>query len=137
MKNIQKIKLVKKARRSRRIRARIFGTEKRPRLLVSRSLKHIIVQLIDDSKSRTIVNVSDIALGKKIVGKSKRVVAAPPKDLGGKSSKVAVAYEVGKLVAVKAKELGIGAVVFDRGGYQYHGRIKAVADGAREGGLKF
>ena len=105
--------------------------------MVSRSLKHTVVQLIDDSKNRTIVSVSDVVLGKKTVGKGKRVVVAPPKDLGGRTSKVAAAYEVGKLVATKAKELGIGEVVFDRGGYQYHGRIKAAADGAREGGLKF
>ena len=137
MKNLQQIKKVKKTRRQSRIRAKIFGDQKRPRLAVFRSDKHISAQLIDDVNSKTLAAVSDFALGKKVVGKKKRVVPAAPKDLGGKTAKVAIAYEVGKLIAEKAKKLGIEAAIFDRGGFTYHGRIKAVADGAREGGIKF
>lgn len=137
MKNFQKIKKTKKTRRHWRIRATISGNEKKPRFSVFRSDKHISAQLIDDVKGRTLAAVSDFVLGKKTVGKSKRVVSAAPKDLGGKTTKAAIAYEVGKLLAEKAKKLGIEKVVFDRGGFAYHGRIKAMAEGARDGGLKF
>ncbi|MBU1146328.1 50S ribosomal protein L18 [Patescibacteria group bacterium] len=137
MKNLQQIKKTKKARRRSRIRAKIVGDQKRPRLAVFRSDKHVSAQLIDDISGKTLAAVSDFALGKKTVGKNKRVVPATPKDLGDKTNKVAIAYEVGKLIAEKAKKLGIEAVIFDRGGFAYHGRIKAVADGAREGGIKF
>jgi large subunit ribosomal protein L18 len=137
MKNLQQIKEVKKERRRLRIRAKILGNSKKPRLAVFRSGKHISVQLIDDVNGKTLAAVSDFVLGKKTVGKNKRVVPAAPKDLGGKTSKVAIAYEVGKLIAEKAKKLGIETAIFDRGGFAYHGRIKAVAEGAREGGIKF
>jgi len=137
MKNLQQIKEVKKERRRLRIRAKILGNSKKPRLAVFRSGKHISVQLIDDVNGKTLAAVSDFALGKKTVGKNKRVVPAAPKDLGGKTSKVAIAYEVGKLIAEKAKKLGIETAIFDRGGFAYHGRIEAVALGAREGGIKF
>ena len=137
MKNLQQIKEVKKERRRLRIRAKILGNSKKPRLAVFRSGKHISVQLIDDVNGKTLAAVSDFALGKKTVGKNKRVVPAVPKDLGGKTSKVAIAYEVGKLIAEKAKKLGIETAIFDRGGFAYHGRIEAVALGAREGGIKF
>jgi large subunit ribosomal protein L18 len=103
-------------RRHRRVRARVIGTPERPRLVVYRSLKHIYAQLVDDSVQRTLLTVTDQALTGK---KSERSVA------------------VGKLVAEKAKAAGITRVVFDRAGYQFHGRVKAVADGAREGGLEF
>lgn len=137
MKNSEKIKKEKKTRRHARIRAKISGTKKKPRLFVFRSLKHISAQLIDDVGGHTMATVSDTVLGSKKAGKGKITTAAQPKDLGGRTSKVAIAYEVGKLISVKAKELGVEVVVFDRGGYKFHGRIKAVADGAREGGLKF
>lgn len=137
MKNLQKIKQNKRKQRHLRVRAKIFGTATRPRLSVSRSIKHLYVQLIDDEKKMTLASVSDSVLGKKKIGKRKRVVTIPPKELGGRSSKVAIAYEVGKLIAQKAKELKIESVVFDRGGFKYHGRVKAVAEGARAGGLKF
>lgn len=138
MKNFQKIKKEKKTRRHLRIRARVSGTKEKPRLFVFRSLKHISAQLIDDLHDRTLASVSDIILGSKKVGKAgKKTAVLPPKDLGERTLKVAIAYEVGKLIAAKAKELGVLEAVFDRGGYKYHGRIKAVADGAREGGLKF
>lgn len=137
MKNFQKIKKEQRVRRHRRIRAKISGEEKKPRLSVFRSDKHISLQLIDDTTGKTLLAVSDAALGKKAVGKRKRAVSAPPKDLGGRTTKVAIAYEVGKMIADKAKKKGIESVVFDRGGFIFHGRIKAAAEGARDGGLKF
>jgi large subunit ribosomal protein L18 len=137
MKNLQHIKEVKKERRRLRIRAKILGDSKKPRLAVFRSGKHISAQLIDDINGKTLAGVSDFSLGKKTVGKNKRVVPVAPKDLGDKTIKVAIAYEVGKLIAEKAKKLGIETAIFDRGGFAYHGRIKAVAEGAREGGIKF
>jgi large subunit ribosomal protein L18 len=102
-----------------RIRAKIQGTPERPRLNVYRSLNHIYVQLIDDSQGVTIVSASTVAAKIKTGGN------------------VASAKEVGKLVAERAQEKGIKKVVFDRGGYLYHGRIKALADAAREAGLEF
>ena len=114
------IKLQKRARRHKMIRARIKGTEARPRLCVFKSLNHIYAQLINDDKGKVLVSVSDFD-----VKKTK------------KETKVNSSSEVGKLIAGKAKDLKITTVVFDRGGFVFHGRIKAVADGAREGGLKF
>lgn len=110
-------------RRHRRIRMRISGTAERPRLNVYRSLNHIYAQVIDDVAGHTIVSAStvDSTLVADLKGKTKREKAAA----------------VGKAVAQKAKDAGISEVVFDRGGYLYHGRIKALADGAREAGLKF
>ena len=103
-------------RRHLRVRKKVTGTAERPRLVVYRSLKHIYAQLVDDTAQRTLATVSDQALEGK---KSERSV------------------EVGKLIARKAKEAGFTKVVFDRSGYKYHGRVKAVADGAREAGLEF
>ena len=107
-----------------RIRKKVAGTAARPRLNVYRSDNHIYVQLIDDARQVTIVSASSLEQGKD----GKKHVT------GGN---IAAAKQVGKLIAERAKEKGIEAVVFDRGGYLYHGRIKAVADAAREGGLKF
>jgi large subunit ribosomal protein L18 len=103
--------------RKKRIRAKVFGTAKRPRLSVFRSLKGIYAQVIDDAKGNTLIsaNVTETKKKNDIVG----------------------AKEVGKLVAKKCLEKKITEVVFDRSGYKYHGKIKALADGAREGGLKF
>jgi large subunit ribosomal protein L18 len=137
MKNLQRIKEIKRARRHQRIRAKIFGNIEKPRLAVFRSDKHISAQLIDDLNGKTLAAVSDFTLGKKTVGKNKRAVPVAPKDLDGKTNKVAIAFKVGQLIAEKAKKLGIETVIFDRGGFAYHGRVKAVADGAREGGIKF
>ncbi len=137
MKNLQKIKKAKRIRRQARIRAKILGSQKKPRFSVFRSDKHISAQLIDDITGKTLVAVSDFVLGKKTVGKSKRVVPVSPKDLGERTNTVAIAYEVGKFVDEKAKKMGIESVIFDRAGFAYHGRIKAIAEGAREGGLKF
>ena len=131
MKNLQKTKRQLKERRHKRIGAKIQGTDKRPRLSVFRSLKHIYVQLIDDSQDRTLVSTSDMEFKK--AGRSKKT-AKKEEALGGK---LALAHEVGELVAKRAIEKGIKEVVFDKGSYKYHGRVKAIADGARVGGLKF
>jgi len=106
----------KRYRRHLRVRKSVTGTAERPRLVVFRSLKHITAQLVDDVARRTLLTVSstDLTEGKK-TEKSR---------------------EVGKRLAARAKEAGVAKVVFDRAGYQYHGRVKAVADGAREGGLE-
>lgn len=113
------IKKQKILRRHKRIRAFIQGTKERPRLCVFRSNKHIYAQIIDDEKSKILLFASDKEI------KSKK----------GKKSEIA--KEVGKLIAKKAIENKINAIVFDRGGILFHGRIKALAEGAREGGLKF
>ena len=103
-----------------RIRRTIKGTAQRPRLSVFRSNKQIYAQLIDDVAGVTIVAASSSA-----------------KEFTVKGNKVDIAKEVGKMIAGKAQQSGINAVVFDRGGYLYHGRIKALAEGAREAGLQF
>ena len=103
-----------------RIRGKISGTAERPRLAVKKSLKHIYAQVIDD------------AAGKTIVAASSREA-----DAGAKGANAAAAKAVGALIAKKAKDKGVKRVVFDRGGYQYHGNIKALADAARENGLEF
>jgi large subunit ribosomal protein L18 len=105
----------------KRIRQRVSGSEVRPRLAVYRSLNHIYAQVIDDGKGHTMVSASSAEKAAKI----------------GSGGNVAGAKEVGKLIAERAKEKGITKVVFDRGGYLYHGRVKALADAAREGGLEF
>ncbi len=102
-----------------RIRRKVTGSEQRPRLAVFKSLKHIYVQVIDDSTGRTIVSASTLET-----------------DVA-KGSNATSAKAVGSLVAKKAKDKGVTSVVFDRGGYLYHGIIKALADAARENGLKF
>jgi large subunit ribosomal protein L18 len=107
-------------RRHRRVRRRIEGTAERPRLVVFRSNRGIEAQLVDDLERRTLAAASHLALKK-----------------GFKGTKTEQAAEVGKLLAASAKKAGIETVVFDRGGYLYHGRVKALADGAREGGLRF
>jgi large subunit ribosomal protein L18 len=105
----------------RRIRKKVTGTPERPRLCVFRSLKHIYAQIIDDVHGRTLAAASSAAKSSGLAG-------------GGN---VASAREVGRLIAERAKEKGIRRVVFDRGGYLYHGRVKALADAAREAGLEF
>jgi large subunit ribosomal protein L18 len=110
-----------RARRHRRIRVALSGTSQRPRLSVFRSLQHIYVQVIDDVAGATLASAS----------------TNEPTTRTGSGSKTDRARAVGQAIAERAKEKGISAVVFDRGGYQYHGRVKALADGAREGGLEF
>jgi large subunit ribosomal protein L18 len=107
----------------RRIRKRMTGTPTRPRLAVFRSQSHIYAQVIDDEAGRTLCAAS--SLDKELKADAKR------------GANVASAKKVGQLIATRAREKGIEAVVFDRGGFQYHGRIKALADAARESGLKF
>ena len=111
----------KKIRRAKRVRAKIKTTGRLPRLSVFRSRKHIYAQIIDNNKNRVITSANDYKIKKKL--KSKR--------------KLDIAFEVGKLIAKKALEKKIEKVVFDRGSYKYHGRVKKLAEGAREGGLKF
>lgn len=109
-----------------RIRKKLSGTEVRPRLNVYRSVNHIYAQVIDDLKGATVVSASSLETGKEKDGK---------KHITG--GNVASAKQVGKMIAERAKEKGIIKVVFDRGGYLYHGRVKALADAAREAGLQF
>ena len=110
-----------------RIRLKVKGTEERPRLAVFRSLKHIYVQVIDDLHGKTLVSAST-AEGKKAEG---------TKDARRTGGNVASAKSIGKTIAERAKAKGVTQVVFDRGGYIYHGRIKALAEAAREAGLEF
>ena len=117
----------KRKKRKKRVTGKIFGTRERPRLCVFRSNKHIYVQIIDDEKGHTLVSASDLELQKK---KKKKIK-------NEKTKRVSLAYEVGKLIAEKAQKKGVKKVVFDRGGYKYHGRVKSLAEGAREGGLDF
>ena len=112
----------KKARlhRHKRVRGKISGTAECPRLNVFRSLQHIYAQLIDDVKGETLVSASTVE-----------------KDFAEYGGNKSAAHEVGKLIAERAVDKGITDCVFDRGGYIYHGRVKELAEGAREGGLKF
>jgi large subunit ribosomal protein L18 len=119
----EKQRLTGRERRHRRVRARVSGTASRPRLNVFRSLSNIYVQVIDDQTGATLVSASTIDAELKA-------------GMAGKK-KTEQAKLVGRTVAERAKAKGITEVVFDRGGYRYHGRVKALADGAREGGLEF
>jgi len=114
---IPKTREQQRYRRHLRVRKKVSGTADRPRLVIFRSLKHITAQIVDDTSGRTLMTVSSTDL-----------------TSGKKTEKSA---EVGKRIAARAKDAGITKVVFDRAGYKYHGRVKAVADGAREGGLEF
>ena len=107
-------------RRHLRVRRKLSGTAERPRLVVYRSLKHIYAQLVDDERGVTLLGVSDGSEGVQVDG----------------AGKVGRAKGTGKLLAERAKTAGFTKVVFDRAGYRYHGRVQAVADGAREGGLE-
>ncbi|MFT4122792.1 MAG: 50S ribosomal protein L18 [Microbacteriaceae bacterium] len=114
-----KSKQAAKARRHARLRKKIVGTETRPRLVVTRSARHVFVQVVDDAKGHTLASASTLEAGLRTF----------------EGDKTAKAHRVGELVAERAKSAGIEAVVFDRGGSKYAGRVAAVADGAREGGL--
>lgn len=115
--NSNTLKTVRRQRRKRGIRKAIFGTPERPRLTVFRSNKRIYAQIIDDVSRKTLASASSLA--------------------SEKGDTTTASVEVGKQLAEKAKAAGVDAVSFDRNGYRYHGRIKALADAAREGGLKF
>lgn len=110
---------VQRQRRHLRLRKRITGTPERPRLVVTRSSRHVVVQVVDDTKAVTLASASTFE----------------PDVRAIKGDKTAKATAVGKLIAERAKQAKVSAVVFDRGGNKYHGRVAAVADGAREGGL--
>lgn len=112
---------MQKAQRIKRVRAKISGTADRPRLAVFRSLAHIQAQIIDDTSGRTLVALRDVDLGKEAEGKKKAEIA----------------HVLGKMLGARALEKGIKTVVFDRRDKQYHGRVRAVAEGAREAGLIF
>jgi large subunit ribosomal protein L18 len=114
---IPKTREEKRVRRHLRVRKKVMGTPERPRLVVYRSLKHITAQLVDDMTRRTLMTISSSSVAE-----------------GKKTEKSAA---VGRQLATRAKAAGITRVVFDRAGYKYHGRVKAVAEGAREGGLEF
>jgi large subunit ribosomal protein L18 len=116
MARIPKTRSEKRERRHLRVRKKVTGTQERPRLVVYRSVKHIYAQLVDDTANKTLATVT---------------------DGGAEGKKTEKSAEVGRRIAAKAKAHGITRVVFDRAGYKYHGRVKAVADGAREGGLEF
>lgn len=116
-------------RRARRVRARVRGTVVRPRLSVFRSSKHVQVQLIDDASGRTLITADDRAVLK--AGTSGK------NSINSQNKKMDIAHRTGELLAEKALAKSITKVIFDRGGYAYHGRLKAVAEGARKGGLKF
>ena len=114
-----KSKSAAKSRRHTRIRKRVVGTEERPRLVVTRSARHVFVQVVDDAKGHTLASASTLE--------------ADLRTFDG--DKTAKAHKVGELVAERAKKAGVEAVVFDRGGSKYAGRVAAIAEGAREGGL--
>jgi len=118
--NRMTIKRVRRSRRKQGIRKEILGVPERPRLSVFRSLNHVYAQVIDDLTGKTLASAS-----------------TRDKGFSDKGAKLSEATAVGKLVAQRAKDKGVSKVVFDRNGYLYHGRIKALADGAREGGLQF
>lgn len=114
-------KAVARKRRHTRVRKKVTGTTARPRLVITRSARHMFVQVVDDTVGQTLASASTME-------KDLRVAASAKSDK---------AREVGKLVASRAKAVGVDTVVFDRGGNKYHGRVAALADGAREGGLEF
>jgi large subunit ribosomal protein L18 len=122
---LRKSRALQRKRRHLRVRNKIQGTADRPRLAVFRSLRNIEGQLVDDDAGRTLMGLSTLC--------------AELKDFKaeGKNPRVEEAFAAGKLLAEKAKAQGVTSVVFDRGGFRYHGRIKAFADGARDGGLEF
>ena len=121
--NQNKLKTLRRQRRKRRIRKRLFGTADRPRLSVTRSLRNIAVQIIDDDAGRTLVQA----------GTANKDIR-PDIGYGGN---IQAAQRIGQIIAERAKASGIEAVVFDRNGRDYHGRLKGLAEAAREGGLKF
>ncbi|MFH1451074.1 MAG: 50S ribosomal protein L18 [bacterium] len=125
-KKVKTSKKEKRKQRHARITAKAFGVAQKPRLCVFRSLKHIYAQLIEDENGKTLIACSDQEIKKTAKEKTAKT-----------GVNVEMARNVGKLIAEKAKKEKIEAVIFDRGGYRYHGKVKALAEGAREGGLKF
>ena len=138
-------KLLARKRRHRRLRKKVKGTNERPRFAIYRSLRNISAQLIDDTKGITLLSISSLSDKiEKDGSKAKSASTEKGKGKGKKSDqvkeqkgKVEVSRKVGTLVAERALEKGIKKVVFDRGGFQFHGRIKSLAEGARKAGLEF
>jgi len=122
---LKKSRALQRKRRHHRVRNKIEGSAARPRLVVFRSLRNMEGQIVDDSAGKTLVGLSTLDAGLRDFSPE------------GQNKRVEQAFAAGKALAEKAKSQGIEAVVFDRGGYKYHGRVKAFADGAREGGLEF
>jgi large subunit ribosomal protein L18 len=120
--NIAQTRRQGRIRRHRRVRKKVHGTAARPRLAVHRSNKHLVAQVIDDDAGRTLAAAS---------------TAEADQRSAGSGATVDAAGRIGQLVAERAKAAGVTSCVFDRGGYRYHGRVQALADGAREGGLQF
>ena len=129
----------KRYRRHKRVRAKIFGTSEVPRLCVFRSAKHIYAQLIDDEKGKTLAasRAQEIKKPPRKAALQEQSKEVKSKEKEKRAGKVKIAFEVGRLIAQEGKKKKIEKVVFDRGGYRYHGRVKALAEGAREEGLKF
>jgi len=120
--NVAKERLESRRRRHHRVRKKITGTSGRPRLAVFRSNRHLVLQVIDDEAGRTLAAASTVE---------------PDVRAAGATGSIDAATRIGTLVAERAKAAGVTKVVFDRAGYRYHGRVQAIADGAREGGLEF
>ncbi len=125
----------KRYRRHKRARAKISGTAGMPRLCVFRSNQHIYAQLIDDQSNKVLAQASDSEIKK--TQKTTKATKTTREEKAALSGKCLKAFETGKIIAQKAKEKKIEKAVFDRGGYKYHGRVKALAEGARSEGLKF
>ena len=123
---IDNIRTKRRVMRHARVRKKIYGVNAKPRLSVFRAIKHIYAQLIDDNKGETLVSAS--SLDAEIISGS---------SSSGNSNKMEIAKQVGELLAQRAKDKKIKSVVFDRGGYKFHGRVKALAEAVRDGGLKF
>jgi len=140
-----KTKQLNRQRRHSRVRALVKGTSERPRISVFKSNKHIFTQFIDDETGKTILSSKVVADKKSKIGRGEGPVRSPrgTRAEPGLGSRVSVgtktdkATKIGEMLAEKAKESGIKEAVFDRGGFKFHGRIKAVADGLRKGGIKF
>jgi len=122
--NKKQSKQLHRAMRHKRVRAKIIGTSERPRVSVFKSNRHIFVQFINDVLGKTILSSKSSKIFSKLKSKAK-------------SGKTEISRKIGEMLADKAKKAGISEVLFDRGGYKYHGRVKALADGLRKGGIKF
>lgn len=129
MKKAKLLKIEKRRRRHKKCRLKLFNKRTRPRLCVFRSNNHIYAQIIDDISGKIMFSANDFELKKEIIFALKK-----EKKM---TTKKAISFGVGRLIAEKSKDLKTKKIVFDRAGYKYHGRIKALADGAREGGLEF
>ena len=124
MRNLEKVKQKLRERKKKRLRAKVYGTPERPRLVVYRGNKNMLAQLVDDVNNKTLGTISSTAKSYDSLKKSE-------------NGKIPICRQIGKDIAKTAQNLKISQVVFDRNGFKYHGRVKALAEGARKGGLKF